>query len=78
MAQHSVCFHFLLSPSLSNKDERRLNDKTGMTEDLIMKQEVLHLNLHCKAKPHVAVTNYLQEIRTVSGVCQNTTMYILI
>ena len=49
-----------------------------MTEDLIMKQEVLHLNLHCKAKPHVAVTNYLQEIRTVSGVCQNTTMYILI
>ena len=77
MAQHSVCFHFLLSPSLSNKDERRLNDKTGMTEDLIMKQEVLHLNLHCNAEIHVAATNYLQETQTVSGLCQNTT-YILI
>jgi hypothetical protein len=45
-----------------------------MTEDLIMKQEVMHLKLHCNAEPHVAVTNYLQEIQTVSGVCQNTTM----
>jgi len=48
-----------------------------MTEDLIMKQEVLHLNLHCNAEIHVAATNYLQETQTVSGLCQNTT-YILI
>ena len=55
-----------------------MNDETGMTEDLIMKKEVLHLNLHSNPEPHVAVTNYLQEIQTVSVLCQNTTTYILI